>query len=29
MDEFDFVHADKYQTILQVGNINLGGHYPQ
>ena len=25
-DEIDFLHADKYQTILQVDTINLGGH---
>ena len=25
-DEVDFIHADKYQTILQVDAINLGGH---
>ena len=25
-DEVDFLHADKYQTILQVGVINLGVH---
>ena len=27
MDEVDFVHADKHQTILQVDIIYLGGHY--
>ena len=25
-DEVDFMHADKNQTVLQVGTINLGGH---
>ena len=25
-DEVDFLHAEKYQTILQVDAINLGGH---
>ena len=25
-DEVDFIHADKYQTILQVDAINLVGH---
>ena len=25
-DEVDFIHANKYQTILQFDAINLGGH---
>ena len=25
-DEVDFLPADKHETILQVDNINLGGH---
>ena len=25
-DKADFLHADKHQTILQVGTINLLGH---
>ena len=25
-DEFDFLHADKHQTILQVDTINFGEH---
>ena len=25
-DEVRFLHADKHQTFLQIGTINIGGH---
>ena len=25
-DKFDFLHADKHETFLQVDGINLGNH---